>query len=119
MSKVVRHSNERVISVVKDPGSTRNYTLNYSEILAEVTPTDQVSSSLWAVDPVGEVTVAGQSNTTTTTTVSLAGGDTIGKIFWVKNTVATVGGQTHVWHIRVQIGYKIVPPNKEEEYTFS
>ena len=85
---------------VKDPDSTIDFSIDWSETLAEVSPADTISSSSWTAD--NGVTVISDSNTTTTATVWVSGG-TVRKYSELVNTVVTAGGRTHQRTIAVKI----------------
>lgn len=73
-------------SALKDPGSTLDYVIDWSEWLE----TDTIASSTWDV-PAG-LTDISSANTTTETTQWLAGG-TAGAVYPVTNQITTVGGR--------------------------
>jgi len=71
-----------------DPDETLDYVMDWSSWLGA----DTISSSAWAISPAGP-TLSGQSNTTTTATVFVAGASR-GEIYALTNTIATAGGRT-------------------------
>ncbi len=90
------------VYVEKSPGATLDYALNYATWL----DTDTISSSSFAVEGISgdtaPLTNAGDSNTTTATSISLSGGS-INNVYTVTNTIVTAGGLTEVRNFRVTI----------------
>jgi len=84
----------------KDPDSTVDFTINWILTLAESSPADTISTSSWTANHA--MTVASDSNTTTTTTVWVSGG-TRRKYVDLINTVATAAGRTYQRTITVKI----------------
>lgn len=73
---------------IKDPDAVLDYSVDWSKWLAG----DQIETSTWSVsDPAIEA--SGDSNTTTRTTVWLAGG-VAGQSYTVTNRITTTGGRT-------------------------
>lgn len=73
-------------STLKDPGSTLDYQIDWSQWLGS----DTIASSTWTV-PAG-LTDHASSNTTTETVQWLAGG-TVGAVYQVVNQITTAGGR--------------------------
>lgn len=85
-------------SYTKDPNAVLDYTINWADWL----DSDTIASSSWAVTPAG-LTIASDTETTTTTTVWLSGG-TQGVAYTASNTIVTAGGRTEVRSITVLVG---------------
>ena len=81
---------------LKDPNATKDYGIDWASFLAG----DTIQSSTWIV-PAG-LTSSNPSNTSTTTTVWLAGG-TLGETYTVTNRVVTAGGRTEDQSLRFYI----------------
>lgn len=71
--------------VSKDPDGWTDYTVDWASYL---NAGDTIASSTWTS---GDLTVSSQVYTSTTATVTLAGG-TVGKVYTVTNKVTTAGG---------------------------
>jgi len=88
--------------IKKDPSSVLDYTIDWTNWLSG----DTVSSVVYDLEngittstAIGGVAV---SNTTTTTTVNIAGG-TAGNIYNVKCTMTTTNGRTVVKNFRIKV----------------
>jgi hypothetical protein len=75
-----------IATYTKDPQSTLDYQIDWSEWLADG---DTISASQWTV-PSG-LTEESSTNTTTTATVLLSGGD-LGVTYAVANRITTAAG---------------------------
>lgn len=81
----------------KDPDETRSYGLNWAASLSSAT----ISTSQWTVES-GSATLAGSSNTTTTTAFALTGG-TVGEVVKVTNVITTSASETLKKSVRIRI----------------
>ncbi len=85
----------------KPTGAAMDFTIDWAADLG----TDTISSSAWAVAPTG-LSIGTDSHTTTKTTVRLSGG-TAGARYLVTNTVVTVGGQTLIGGLLIDVGARV------------
>lgn len=76
------------LSKIKDPVAEKNFGINWTDWLDG----DTIATSEWDV-PAGLTEFLPSTNTTATTTVFLAGGES-GKEYDVPNTITTTGGLT-------------------------
>jgi len=84
----------------KDPDATVDFTIDWSDLLAESSPQDTIASSSWTANQ--GVVVDRDSNTTTTATVWVSGG-TVRKYSELVNTVTTAGGRTYERTVYVKV----------------
>ena len=75
----------------KDPSDIRDYSFDWTRVLATADPDDTIATSTWTI-PAG-LTKDSEANTTTTTRVWVRGG-TAGENYTVTNRVTTAGGRT-------------------------
>ena len=86
----------------KDPDATLDYTIDWSEWLAEA-DNDTISASEWLTDNIdGGIEITSDSKTDTTATVWLAGG-TIGERYKVTNRITTVGSRIDDRSIKISV----------------
>lgn len=83
----------------KEPSEELDYTINWARDLGD----DTVAASTWAVSP--GLTKNGISNTETTTTIWLSGGQ-LSKTYIITNDVVTAGGRTYRESIYLTIARK-------------
>lgn len=88
--------------IVKDPGSTLDYVIDWTNWLGA----DTVSSVTYTLDSgistSTDIGGSATSTTDTTTTVNITGGTT-GNIYNVKAEMVTAGGRTVVRNFRIRI----------------
>jgi hypothetical protein len=89
--------------IVKDPAENIDYTVNYGPWLQKTTTGDTISSVVWTVPP--GITKTGQSNTTTTATVWLSGGQ-LGKVYTITCIPTTASNRTQPYSFEVSIQSK-------------
>ena len=75
--------------------------IDYADDLAEVSPTDVIQSSVWAID--GTLVESDSGFTDPLTWIRVSGGTKIGTIHRLTNTVVTAGGDTFVRTLTVKI----------------
>ena len=83
----------------KDPNATLDYTIDWSTWLGA----DTISTSAWTVP--GGITKDSDSNSTTTTTIWLSGGEALAEYSLV-NRIVTAGGRTDDRTILVKVADK-------------
>lgn len=82
---------------IKDPDATLNYTFDWSQWLENG---EVIQTSVFTVE--SGLTNSGDSNDTTTATITLSGG-TVGESYTVTNRVTTNGGQIDDRSITISI----------------
>jgi len=83
----------------KEPSEELDYTINWARDLGKRT----IAASTWTVPP--GLTEKGSSNTETTTTIWLSGGE-LSKTYIINNEVVTADGRTHREKICLTIARK-------------
>ncbi len=91
-------------SFVKLLDEVKDFVLDWSDELGP----DTISQSVWAITPVSVPPLVqdSETNTTTTTTIWLSGGD-LGKDYTLQNTIVTAGGRTCIASIEVRVSYLV------------
>lgn len=84
----------------KDPDEVLDYRIDWSDRLSDG---DTIQSSSWIIE--GSVDKDSDSNSTTTATIWLSGGDT-GSVSFLTNRVITLGGRTMDTTVRLKIKEK-------------
>ena len=91
--------------VRKDPAEVLDYNLDYSKVL-QITPVDAISTSVWNVTSAAtDITLQTPSHDGLVATIWLSAG-TLGRKYWVTNTITTTGGRTYERTIEVIIQNK-------------
>lgn len=91
--------------VRKDPAEDLDYKIDYSRVFT-IDGGDTISTSNWAVtSPATDITTHNASNTTDTATIWASGG-TLGRRYWLTNTVVTTGGRTYERTVEIKIENK-------------
>lgn len=85
---------------IKDPGSTADFSIDWSDLLGESSPVDTISSSSWTVD--NDATITAQSSTDTTATAWISGGNDR-KYCQLTNEVETTAGRIYQRTVAVKI----------------
>lgn len=83
----------------KDPDSVEDFFINWADLLDRIGET--ISASSWAADE--SIVIDSDTNTTTTATAVISGGD-LGGIYRATNTITTSGGGTYerTWVIKIR-----------------
>ena len=87
-------------SIVKDPQSVVDYSINWAAVLNATSPVDTISSSTWAAD--NSLIVDSDSNTTSASSVWVSAGR-VGRYSKLTNTIVTTLGRTHERTITVEL----------------
>ena len=91
-----------------------DYSIDYADDLAEIDPSDSITTSAW-ISVSGSLTIDdGTLFSSSTTTVWVSGGGTNGKTHRLKNTVGTAGGRTFVRTLVVKMVNKLAYREEEE-----
>ena len=85
---------------VKDPGSSADFKIDWSDLLGQSSPVDTITTSTWTVT--NGATVDIESNTDSTATAWISGG-TDRKYCELTNKVVTTAGRTYERTIAVKI----------------
>ena len=85
-------------SYVKGPNETLDYTVDWSDSLTTVS--DTISTSTWTVED--GLTLTSNSNTSTTATAWLSGGEP-GRTYAATNKIVTAGNRTFEKTIYIQV----------------
>lgn len=94
-----------------------DYFIDYTKTFALVDPADSIFTSAWALTGGGTLGVNDYSGNITRAFVS--GGDRIGNVLRLTNTVVTAGGRTHVRLIVIKIVNRLAEIPEEPAATIS
>jgi len=97
----------------KGPEESLDYTIDYTELLALVTPADTIITSDWTAE--GEGTIDRADFTTEMTTIWLTGGGRIGDVTRLYNVTTTAGGRTHRRLIKIKMVNRLAEPPETNE----
>lgn len=92
---------------LKDPDSTVDYQVDWSDYLAEDSPADTISTSTWFISPSTSpgLTSSNESKTDSTTTAFFSGG--IRKtVYRATNRIVTTGGRTEDRSVVIRVGQR-------------
>lgn len=88
-------------TAVKDPDATLDYSIDWTDWLAEAT--DTISTSSWTAE--AGITIEDDTNTTAVATVWLSGG-TVNEQYDIVNEIVTAGGRTDNRTLTVRVREK-------------
>ena len=90
-----------------------DFTIDYTDDLAESDPADEIISSAWV--KVGSIVIAdGSQFTIATAIVWVSGGGRVGEVSRLTNTVVTTGGRTFIRTLLVKMVTKLARTEPEE-----